>query len=81
MKKLSVLIWVLLFAHWVQGQTTLPTSWNFSTPGITTPPVGWTTGLGTNGNLTYAFGIGDAISARLDATGEFILILYPPMKI
>lgn len=76
MKKLSVLIWVLLFAHWVQGQTTLPTSWNFSTPGITTPPVGWTTGLGTNGNLTYAFGIGDAISARLDATGEFILIRF-----
>ncbi len=56
------------------GQAVLPTVWNFSSPGISTPPAGWTLGLGTNGNLTYAFGIGDAISARLDATGEFITI-------
>ncbi len=57
-----------------QAQALLPTSWNFSTPSIASPPVGWTLGLGTNGNLTYAFGIGDAISCRLDATGEFVTI-------
>lgn len=56
------------------GQAVLPTVWNFSSPGISTPPAGWTLGLGTNGNLTYGFGIGDALSARLDATGEFITI-------
>lgn len=57
-----------------QAQALLPTSWNFSTPSISSPPTGWTLGLGTNGNLTYAFGIGDALSCRLDATGEFVLI-------
>ena len=57
-----------------QAQALLPTSWNFSTPSIAAPPAGWTLGLGTNGNLTYAFGIGDALACRLDATGEFVLI-------
>lgn len=57
-----------------QAQALLPTSWNFSAPSIASPPAGWTLGLGTNGNLTYAFGIGDAISCRLDATGEFVTI-------
>lgn len=57
-----------------QAQALLPTSWNFSTPSIASPPTGWTLGLGTNGNLTYAFGIGDALACRLDATGEFVLI-------
>ncbi len=56
------------------AQALLPTSWNFSNPPISSPPTGWTLGLGTNGNLTYAFGIGDALSCRLDATGEFVII-------
>jgi endonuclease I len=60
----------------INAQTTLPTSWNFSNPGISTPPVGWTMNLGTNGNLTYAFGIGDALSARLDATNENFVINF-----
>jgi endonuclease I len=60
----------------INAQTTLPTSWNFSNPGISTPPVGWTINLGTNGNLTYAFGIGDALSARLDATNENFVINF-----
>ncbi len=58
----------------ISAQAVLPTVWNFSNPSIGNPPAGWTLGVGTNGNLTYAFGIGDAIAARLDATGEFISI-------
>jgi hypothetical protein len=57
-----------------QAQALLPTSWNFSTPSSSAVPVGWTLGLGTNGNLTYGFGVGDAISCRLDAAGEYVLI-------
>ncbi|MES2655954.1 MAG: endonuclease [Bacteroidota bacterium] len=57
-----------------QAQALLPTGWNFSSPSSTTPPTGWTLNLGTNGNTTYAFGVGDAISCRLDATGENIVI-------
>lgn len=57
-----------------QAQALLPTSWNFSSPSIASPPAGWTLGLGTNAGLTYAFGIGDAISCRLDATSEFVTI-------
>lgn len=64
----------------VYAQTTLPTVWNFSTPGISTPPVGWTTGLGTNGNLTYSGAAnsvgGDNTSCRFDATGEFLTIWF-----
>ncbi|TAE88602.1 MAG: hypothetical protein EAY81_02830, partial [Bacteroidetes bacterium] len=60
------------------GQALLPTVWNFSTPGISSPPTGWTAGLGTNGNLTYSGAAnsvgGDNISCRLDATGEFLTI-------
>lgn len=56
------------------GQALLPTSWNFSNPSIASPPSGWTLGLGTTGSLTYAFGIGDAISCRLDNTNEFVVI-------
>lgn len=60
------------------GQALLPTVWNFSTPGISSPPTGWTTGLGTNGNLTYSGAAnsvgGDNISCRFDATGEFLTI-------
>lgn len=78
MKKLVLLVFVLpLF---VMAQTTLPTLWNFSTPGISTPPTGWTTGLGTTGNLTYSGAAnsvgGDGIACRLDATGEFLTIWF-----
>ncbi|MFY8020437.1 MAG: endonuclease [Bacteroidia bacterium] len=75
MRKIFTLLYVCLFLNGM-AQTTLPTSWNFSTPGISTPPTGWTMNLGTNGNLTYAFGIGDALSARLDATGENFVISF-----
>ncbi len=58
-----------------QAQALLPTSWNFSTPSIASPPAGWTLGLAINNNgFTYAFGTGDAISCKLDATGEFVSI-------
>lgn len=76
MRKLFFAGLFLLASVALQAQTTLPTSWNFSSPGIANPPAGWTLGLGTNGNLTYAFGIGDALSCRLDATGEFVLIHF-----
>lgn len=67
-------------ALFAQSQALLPTSWNFSSPGITTPPSGWTMNQGTNGNLTYtgtqnSVG-GDGISCRLDATGEFVSIWF-----
>jgi hypothetical protein len=74
---LFVLAYVPLLAA---AQAVLPTSWNFTTPGISTPPTGWTTGLGTNGNLTYSGGGfsvgGDGLSCRLDATGEFLQIFF-----
>lgn len=76
MKKLVTLFWGLASFLWLQAQTTLPTFWNFSTPAIATPPQGWTMNLGTNGNLTYAFGIGDALSCRLDATGENFIVAF-----
>jgi hypothetical protein len=58
------------------AQAVLPTSWNFSSPGVSTPPSGWAYNVGTNGNLTYAFGKGDALAGRLDATGENIVINF-----
>jgi endonuclease I len=73
-KNFTILFCLILLK--LQAQTTLPTSWNFSSPGISAPPIGWTLGLGSNGNLTYAFGIGDAFAARLDATGENIVINF-----
>lgn len=76
MKKLSFLILFLVGQFVLLAQTNLPTSWNFSNPGIANPPAGWTMNLGSNGNLTYAFGIGDALSCRLDATGENFVIHY-----
>lgn len=75
MKKIFTILFGLISIV-INAQTTLPTSWNFSNPGISTPPVGWTMNLGTNGNLTYAFGIGDALSARLDATNENFVINF-----
>jgi endonuclease I len=78
MKKLLLslsLLPLLAFA-----QTTLPTFWNFSVPGISTPPTGWMAGLGTNGNLTYSGAAnsvgGDNIACRLDATGEYLTIWF-----
>jgi len=62
----------------LQAQALLPTFWNFSTPSISAPPIGWTLGLGTNGSLTYAGSAnsvgGDNTAARLDATNEYITI-------
>ena len=80
MKNQILSIVVALFTTGVAvAQTPLPTSWGFSTPPITSPPNGWTLGLGTNGNTTYtgaANAVGDGVSARLDATGEFIKIWF-----
>jgi endonuclease I len=73
-KKLLLKISFCMAAVALQAQALLPTSWNFSNPSIGSPPAGWTLGLGTNGNLTYAFGIGDALACRFDATGEFLTI-------
>lgn len=76
----SIRLWFMLLPLFTYAQTPLPTLWNFSTPGIATPPLGWTTGLGTNGNLNYSGGSnsvgGDNISCRLDATGEFLTIWF-----
>ena len=58
------------------AQAVLPTSWGFTTPSVSTPPTGWGYNVGTNGNLTYAFGKNDALSGRLDATGENITINF-----
>ena len=78
MKRLILMLLVLPLL--ASAQTTLPTFWNFSTPGIATPPNGWITGLGVNGNLTYSGGSnsvgGDGIACRLDATGEFLTIWF-----
>lgn len=74
MKK--TLLITLLFPVMAFAQAVLPTSWGFTTPGVSTPPTGWQYNVGTNGNLTYAFGKGDALSARLDATGENITINF-----
>jgi hypothetical protein len=57
-----------------QAQALLPTSWNFSTPSSSAVPIGWTLNLGTNGSLTYGFGVGDVISCRLDAASENVVI-------
>lgn len=74
MKKF-IAVCVHLLPVWVFAQAVLPTAWNFSSPGVANPPVGWTYNLGT-GNLTYATGIGDNISLRLDQTGEFLQIQF-----
>lgn len=70
-----------LFCINLQAQTPLPTFWNFSTPAITSPPTGWTSGLATGGtNLTYTSGNlsigGDNTAARFDATGDFLTIWF-----
>lgn len=57
------------------AQAVLPTAWNFSTPGIATPPEGWSYSLGS-GSLTYASGVGDNVSIRLDAQAEYLQINF-----
>lgn len=78
LKKLILNIGFCVAAVASQAQALLPTSWNFSNPSISSPPTGWTLGLGTNGNLTYSGSAnsvgGDNLAARLDATNEFITI-------
>ncbi len=78
MKK--ILLSLCLMPIMAFAQAVLPTIWNFSNPGIATPPTGWTTGLGTNGNLTYSGSAnsvgGDNTACRLDATGEFLTIWF-----
>jgi hypothetical protein len=80
--KPNLLSFILLFSFlgYTRAQTALPTSWNFSAPPISSPPAGWTLGLGTNGNLTYSGASnsvgGDGVSARLDANGEFVKIWF-----
>jgi hypothetical protein len=74
MKKSILFLLVLPFA--VLAQTTLPTFWDFANPNIENPPNGWSTQLGT-GNLTYSGSqntVVGGLSARLDQTGEFIMI-------
>lgn len=70
-----------LFSILLNAQTTLPTYWNFSTPGISTPPNGWSYNLTVGGtNLTYSGASnsvgGDNVSCRLDATGEYLTIWF-----
>lgn len=72
----KLLLSIALLPTLAFAQAVLPTSWNFSTPGVSTPPTGWAYNVGTNGNLTYAFGKGDALAGRLDATGENITINF-----
>lgn len=57
------------------AQALLPTSWNFSDPGVANPPTGWSYSLGT-GNLTYQSGVGDQVSLRLDNTDEYLQINF-----
>ena len=78
--KLLLLI-LMLAGRGILAQTALPTFWNFSTPAITSPPNGWTSGLTTGGtNLTYtgngtSIG-GDNTAARFDATGDYMTIWF-----
>lgn len=78
LKKLILNIGFCVAAVALQAQALLPTFWNFSTPSISTPPTGWTLGLGTSGSFTYAGSAnsvgGDNTAARLDATNEYITI-------
>jgi endonuclease I len=82
MKHLCGLIALWVLSLTALAQTSLPTSWNFSTPPVSSPPPGWTFGIGLNGTggLTYTgsgFSVGgDNISARFDATGEFVTISF-----
>lgn len=79
MLRLFSAICLLFLLQNMYGQTSLPTSWCFASPPITSPPNGWILNQGTNGNLTYtgaANSVCSGVSARLDATGEFIKIWF-----
>jgi len=79
MNKLYTFLVAFAFTLSLGAQTSLPTSWNFSSPGITTPPNGWTLVnqlTGGTGGQTYAFGIGDNLSCRFDAAGEYLTINF-----
>lgn len=79
---LCCLIAAFCLASTTRAQTALPTSWNFSTPPVTSPPNGWTFGITVNGTggLTYTSASnsvgGDNTSARLDNSGEYITIWF-----
>jgi hypothetical protein len=80
-KKIQLLPVLMLMAFRIQAQTTLPTWWNFSSPGIASPPSGWSYNLTiSNGNLIYIGSTnsvgGDNISCRLDATGEYVQVWF-----
>jgi len=81
-KLLSVALAIFALISTGKAQTALPTSWNFSTPAVTSPPNGWTYGIGLNGTggLTYSGAVnaigGDGVAARLDASGEFVKIWF-----
>lgn len=78
MKKLLTLLCLTIVVELV-AQTALPTAWNFSNPGITLPPNGWTlmnTLPASTGGQTYAFGTGDNLSCRFDAAGEYLIINF-----
>lgn len=75
MKKLLLVLGLMPMLAF--GQAVLPAAWNFSTPGISTPPTGWTVNnefTASTGGRTYAFGKGDNISCRFDAQGENLVI-------
>lgn len=77
--KIKKFIFFVLICINLHAQTSLPTWWDFANPAISNPPNGWILGLGTNGNLTYSGSqnsVSGNISARLDATGEYITIWF-----
>ncbi|MFA6262341.1 MAG: endonuclease [Bacteroidia bacterium] len=68
-----------IYSTFLQAQTSLPAAWNFSSPGITSPPIGWTldnSRAGGTGGQTYAFGTGDNLSCRFDAAGENLIVFF-----
>jgi hypothetical protein len=72
MKKIFFSICMMPFLAF--SQAVLPTSWNFSTPAVLTPPAGWSHNI--TGNLSYATGVGDNLSLRLDQQGEYLQINF-----
>ncbi len=79
--RMNKLIFIFLLApiQFLTAQTSLPASWNFSNPGITSVPNGWTlmnTLPASTGVQTYGFGIGDALSCRFDAAGEYLIVHF-----
>lgn len=73
MKQLFTSLSALLLVIQLFGQAPVPTAWNCDA----TPPTGWTHSWGTTGSQFYT-GTGQlcegAAAARLDNTGEFIVV-------